>query len=224
MRENLRRKRLMRGSIDDRDVAQPEQRPRLHRDRYGDNGAVPISVGRTGGALYFLPKLQLRCADGGKDPRIVIAGAPERIEHGRKICRKPLRQSLAVRRRILPQFVKVRTILQRVFDTVIAVDHELDPVGQCRGGRIRRLIRAEKPEEIECRSAHWSQNQPRCEDARQNKAENETPDAPHPTLIAQTRSPADGPRSNPKRKLKVAMEGSGLFMRANYGFKASALS
>src|SRR3984893_12306607 len=199
MRENLRRKRLMRGSIDDRDVAQPEQRPRLHRDRYGDNGAVPISVGRTGGALTFgLPKLPLRCADCGKEARIVIAGAPKRVEHGRKICRKPLRQSLAIRRRILPQFVKVRTILQRVFDTVIAVDHELDPVGQRRGGRVRWLIRAEKPKEIERRSAHRSQNQPRRENARQNKAENVTPDATHPTLIAKTRSTADGPRSSPK--------------------------
>jgi hypothetical protein len=54
----------------------------------------------------------------------------------------------------LAQFVKVRTILERVFDAVIAVDHELDPVGQRRRGRVRRLIRAEKPEEIEGRDRH----------------------------------------------------------------------
>ena len=95
---------------------------------------------RTGDGLSFgLSKLQLRCADRGKDPRIVIAGAPKRVEYGRKICRKPLRQSLAIRRRTLAQFVKVRTILERDY-AVIAVDHELDPVGQRRRGRVRRLI------------------------------------------------------------------------------------
>ncbi len=136
--------------IDDDYGAQMEQRPGLDGDRHRNDGAVAIDIRRLRESLGIgVTEIQLRLPDGRENPRIVIAGAPKRVDHRREIRREPLRQSLSIRRRIQPQFVKARTVLESVLDAAVAQNHEFNFIRKRRRRGSRGLLRPEKPEKIE---------------------------------------------------------------------------
>ena len=131
------------GGIDNADRAELEQRARIDLDRDRRDRAVAIAFGGAReGPDVARGDGQAGAIDRDRDGRIVVSRAPQGVDQRPEIARRAPRERFAVRRGVLAQLVKGRSVHHRVLERLVAAcDVNRHLVGNGSPGDWRRRFR-----------------------------------------------------------------------------------
>ena len=116
------------------DRAEREQRPGIDIDGYRSDGAVAVALrAARKGRDVARQDAQTGAVDRDRDGGVVVSGAPHGVDDRAEIAFRAPGERVAIGRRVLPQFVERRSVLDGAFERpVAALDVDGDGVGDRR--------------------------------------------------------------------------------------------